>query len=328
MNIEAEYYLDSLFLSAISTVLLIRFYLHITGYPQIGIGELHIAHTVWGGFIMLFSIIILLTFLSRPSLRVAAIFGGVGFGTFIDELGKFITKDNNYFYSPTFSLIYVIFIVFFLSVKLLEKRKKLSEEEYLDNALEFTRYALFDKTDPSKKEDALKLLEKCDPQNPAVEHIHAMLDDIEYEGEAKQNIFAKIHNRFRSYYKYIIGKNWFTQSIIIFFVIFSLFMLFQNIDIVSPYFWTNQYHLSYIQLGKFFSSIVSTSLVLLGILRIRFSRIGGYKLFKVGILVSLLLTQVFDFYYNQLSALGVFFFNIFILFILNYLIEEEQFVKK
>jgi hypothetical protein len=43
--------------------------------------------------------------------RAAAIVGGVGF--FIDELGKFITEDNNYFYNPAAALIYLIFIGLF-----------------------------------------------------------------------------------------------------------------------------------------------------------------------------------------------------------------------
>jgi len=34
---------------------------------------------------------------------------------FIDELGKFITSDNNYFFQPTISLIYIVFIIIFLN---------------------------------------------------------------------------------------------------------------------------------------------------------------------------------------------------------------------
>ena len=49
---------------------------------------------------MVLAIGILLIFLGRGARRPAALIGGVGFGFFIDELGKFITEDNDYFFKP------------------------------------------------------------------------------------------------------------------------------------------------------------------------------------------------------------------------------------
>ena len=57
---------------------------------------------------------ILVTFLGRAPRRTAAVVGGVGFGFFIDELGKFVTSDNNYFFKPAAAMIDALFIGLFL----------------------------------------------------------------------------------------------------------------------------------------------------------------------------------------------------------------------
>src|SRR6185369_15433338 len=104
----------------------IRFYLKVTGYPQISPEGFHIAHMLFGGFLMLIALLLVFSFLSRAAVHLAAIIGGLGFGTFIDELGKFITSDNNYFFQPTIAIIYVIFVLLFLLSRALESRSRLS----------------------------------------------------------------------------------------------------------------------------------------------------------------------------------------------------------
>jgi hypothetical protein len=82
-------------------------FLHLSGYPTVGGESLHIAHMLWGGLLMLVALLLLLGFLGKPVKSAAAVIGGAGWGTFIDELGKFLTHDNDYFFEPTFALIYV-----------------------------------------------------------------------------------------------------------------------------------------------------------------------------------------------------------------------------
>jgi hypothetical protein len=43
---------------AIATILITRLYLRLTGYPQVGGGDLHIAHALYGGALMMFALLI------------------------------------------------------------------------------------------------------------------------------------------------------------------------------------------------------------------------------------------------------------------------------
>src|ERR1043166_5558121 len=92
---------DTFLVTAVLTVLALRVYLAAAHYPQLGGDGLHIAHVLWGGLLMAVAIGILLSLLSRQSHLIAAVIGGAGFGLFIDELGKFLPSDNNYFFKPT-----------------------------------------------------------------------------------------------------------------------------------------------------------------------------------------------------------------------------------
>lgn len=177
-NLYAETLLENFLISAVATILSIRFYLQMTGYPSIGGEHFHIAHMLYGGMLMMVTIFMLFAFLNRTAFTLASIIGGIGFGFFIDELGKFITRDNNYFFQPTVALIYVIFILIYLAMEALPKIKHVSKKEYLINALELTKEVIVQELDANEKKQALSYLKASDQSDPTVHSVRKILTDF------------------------------------------------------------------------------------------------------------------------------------------------------
>jgi hypothetical protein len=140
-----EYLLITL-ISFASSVSLTRLFLEITNYPQLGGGELHIAHVLWGGLLLFIGSLLPLIFSNRWVLDLSAMLSGVGIGLFIDEVGKFITQTNDYFYPSAAPIIYAFFLLTaILYVRVRREREKNARvymylvfqelEELLDNDL-------------------------------------------------------------------------------------------------------------------------------------------------------------------------------------------------
>lgn len=322
-NIDSGSYFEILLLWAAISILAIRFYLRATGYPQIGGGGFHIAHMLWGGFLMLGAIVLLLAFFGGNVKRLSAIIGGIGFGAFIDELGKFITRDNNYFFEPTIAFIYVIFIVLFLVFRFIQRRRRFSQDEYLANAFDLVRSASLNEIDLGRKEKALGMLNQCDRSNPAVENLRMIIEQIKIRKE-EQSLFERLDAGARNFYSKMIAHKWFLRIVVFFFLAHSLFNLYRSSDIVSLYFRLDEFELSYIEVGKFLSAIVAAVVAILGMVAATRSRILGYRLFRDAVLVSIFLTQFFDFYDNQFRALTGLVFNLLVLFVLEYMILQEE----
>lgn len=88
-----------------------RWFLAFTGYPKIGGGDLHIAHALWGGGLLFVGGLLPLVWAGRRVHDIAAVAVGAGMGLFIDEVGKFITTRNDYFYPAAAPIIYSIFLL-------------------------------------------------------------------------------------------------------------------------------------------------------------------------------------------------------------------------
>ncbi len=100
-----------------------RWFLQATGYPQVGGGELHVAHMLWGGLALVIAALLGLVVSASWVPPVTAILAGAGTGLFIDEVGKFITASNDYFYPLAAPLIYGLLLAFALVFLLVRHRR-------------------------------------------------------------------------------------------------------------------------------------------------------------------------------------------------------------
>jgi len=119
----AERYLLLMIVSFVVAVVGTRWFLQATGYPQVGGGELHIAHMLWGGLLLVVAALVSLVVAAGWAAPVTAILAGAGTGLFIDEVGKFITASNDYFYPLAAPLIYGLLLALVLLFVVVRRRE-------------------------------------------------------------------------------------------------------------------------------------------------------------------------------------------------------------
>lgn len=137
-----RYMLISL-LSFIATVSVVRTFLALTGYPKIGSGALHIAHVLWGGLILYTAAILPLIYINPRLHILGAVLSGVGAGLFIDEVGKFITSQYDYFFPAAAPIMYVFFLLVVILVIMIRRPEPRDGRAELVLALEIVREQLY-----------------------------------------------------------------------------------------------------------------------------------------------------------------------------------------
>lgn len=321
-DIEAGDLLENFFVWAVFSFLTIRVFLILTDYPQIQTENLHIAHVLFGGFFMVIAIIISFIFINKETKYLASFIGGIGFGAFIDELGKFITKNNNYHYEPAIALIYIILVIVFLTSRFIENYFKYTEEEYAVNAAEMIKQALVHDLEVDERSQALRYLKKADSRNVLVKILRKTLKELEAAPNKEPSLFHKVRKLLRNIYLNIIKNKMFNLTLITFFISYSTvnfiqaFFHFKHID-------------SFFDWGHMLSTIFSGIFVIVGIYTlINFSRKRAYEYFRFAVLLHIFLTQFFLFIERQFTAIIALIFSIVIWNTLQYLIVEEKFIVR
>ena len=328
--------LDTLLVSAIATVVIIRIFLEATGYPQLGGGGLHIAHVLWGGLGMLVAIVLLLLYLTPATRLIAAIVGGAGFGAFVDELGKFVTSDNDYFFKPTAAILYALFVVLFLATREVRRFRALSPEESLVNAVELAEKLATGTCTADDRDHALRLLERADPAHPLVAPLRASF----LAADAAPMSFARLRwmgSAGARTYSAIVSSRWFRRILATVFILAGVAFVLTAIATVAllggAFFGIADAEIALQEetaggaiasLIQAIASVVAGVLIIRGLFALRHSRVRAYRAFELAILVDLLLAQPFAFLDVGFGAALDVFIDLALLATLRFLQAQER----
>jgi hypothetical protein len=140
-------------ISFAASVAVTRLFLELTGYPQLGNKTLHIAHVLWGGLLLFVAALLPLIFANRWAYMWGALTAGLGVGLFIDEVGKFITQSNDYFYPAAAPLIYAFFLMTVLIYMQIRRSHTHTPRTELYRALDGLQEVLDRDLDPHERQE-------------------------------------------------------------------------------------------------------------------------------------------------------------------------------
>ncbi|MBI5710722.1 MAG: hypothetical protein HZC42_10530 [Candidatus Eisenbacteria bacterium] len=314
---EAGFLAELFLVCAVATILLTRAILAATGYPQLGGGRLHIAHMLWGGLALAVALVLILVSLSRRAKPVAAFVGGVGFGFFMDELGKFLTRDNDYFYQPAIALIYLVLVAFFLATRRLLSRTALSDDECLANAITLMKEMALQDLDATEKARAAAHLDRCDPADPRVALVRGFLDRLTPISPPPPAWTARLRRWLDARLERVTSHPRFPRVMSLVFVGQALFAV-GWVLITARTLWQGwRDPVAGVHLGpglaewaRLGSTVASTALVVAGVARLRRDPVRAYRSFRMSLLVAVFVTQFFVFYDAQLHGVIGLAFNL------------------
>jgi hypothetical protein len=237
---------------------------------------------------------------------VLPLLSGIGFGTFIDELGKFITSDNNYFFQPAIPLIYMIFVLLFLVFRELEKPPSFSERTYLANALYILAQDAPDGLSEEDKNEVLWLLRAYDARDARLYLLSETVEQLPVVPPSKAGLPDRMVHSMRNLSVRLAHSPYFARIVsscfIVYVLLFTGVMVFGMMHVGQLV--ASKLTQDIVQVGLLVSSVVSSIMIVIGVLLLPRSPLQAYAWFKRAILVSIFLTQVFLFYTQQLLALG------------------------
>lgn len=303
-NAEAPWLFENFFVAAVASFLGIRWFLALTGYPRIGSNGIHVAHMLWGGLLMLLALLLLLGYLDRSVQHLAAVIAGLGFGTFIDEIGKFVTADNDYFYRPAVALVYASFVGAYLVARTVVGQRRLTPAEALANALHRLAGETQGPIEPDERARIARLLTLAGAEAAGTRDLERYLAELPGTTE-RTNLLATVRDRLAAGYDAVMANPWAERAMTVFVVGYAaLAVVGAALIATAGASGSADAQSTAATVAQLASTLVGAALVGRGALSLPSSRVAAYHWFMRGLLVWILITQVFVFYSSQLAGLG------------------------
>lgn len=327
-NVDAARLFDTFLVTAIATVIITRLYLHLTGYPQIGNSSLHIAHLLPGGLLMMVAILIMIGSINRSSRDISAFIGGIGFGLFWDELGKFITRDNDYFYQPAIAIMYVSFVGLYLLTRYIIRRSYHSHD-YLANALDLAMEGAIGELDPREYQRALQLLRHADPHHPMYTATVELLEHAKptkaYRPFITDQLITWLHRPFRA----LVRKPWYRNVLLGLFCTYGIGLIGIIIfAIITSHRVPTVFFLNPSADTNFVAAISSTfagGFVIWGIgALLKRNATRALRRFESALLINIFVTQTFLFLHYQFMAVTALIVVLLLLFSVRMLLSDRS----
>lgn len=327
----AERYLLVTLLAFAASVAMTRLFLEISGYPQIGTSVLHIAHLLWGGFFLFAASLLPLIFANQRALDLSALLAGLGMGLFIDEVGKFITRTNDYFFPAAAPIVYGAFLLTLFIYVLIKPRSLPDKRTRLYHVIEQMEEVLEGDLSEKDRDRMLRNLSEyvSESHSPHLDRLEQLLVDFLADEEQslvvhQPDFFEQFSNWWNRHEKKLFDNREIPKWLIIgwgFLGIISILrplatVYAESIGLSLPGAWQQLITssidstagfstLEWIRiLAEIFIGLVLLASVGLAVLKIQLAA----RLANIGLLVMIVFVNILVFYYEQFSAI---FFTIF-----------------
>jgi hypothetical protein len=333
---KAEIYVLITLLSFAASVSLTRLFLELTGYPQLGNKDLHIAHVLWGGLILFVASLLPLLFVNRWVYPISALLAGIGVGLFIDEVGKFITQNNDYFSPAAAPIIYSVFLLTVLLYVQVRKRRRIDARTELYYILQDLEEVLDHDLNENERADILDHLEHVNTKSTnedislLAQYLHSFITNQKLEiAPENEPFWRRWQKKTLAFEQRYISRNRFRATLVGALIAWGIFALSYTVallmslhspadlsltlsGLVDPRVIRNPSGLTWFEtrigLEGSMGIIMLIAAALLTIGRDRRAILLAYA----GLILSLTVVNLLLFYYDQFSTI----FNAFIQFII------------